>query len=99
MANGAELNRDIGGTIHRLHAQLDSSLERSVDLHRAGAHEDAVLAETAVAVGAAKALEILTGESWESQLERRTGVAAGGPPPPEEEPVEPRRLFRRGRTP
>ena len=99
MATGDELNRDIGGTIDRLQSQLDSSVERSVDLHRAGAHEDAVLAETAVAVGAAKALEILTGESWETQLERRAEEAAGGPPPPEEQPAEPRRLFRRGRTP
>ena len=92
MPAGAEFNEDIGGTIERLHEQLDTSLERSVDLHRSGASEDAVLAETAVAVGAAKALEILTGESWEAQLERREEGAA---PPAAPEPPGPRRLFRR----
>ena len=70
MATEGEINDAIGGTIGRLQEQLDSSQTRAVELHRAGAHEEAVLAETAVAVGAAKALEVLTGESWEAQLER-----------------------------
>ncbi len=97
MGNGAEFNQEIGGTIDRLHDQLDTSLERTVDLHRSGANEEAVLAETAVAVGAAKALEILTGESWETQLQRREEGAPEEPPAPAE-PPEARRLFRRGKT-
>ncbi len=103
MAKGAEFNDavfndEVGGTIDRLHQQLDTSLERSVDLHRSGADEEAVLAETAVAVGAAKALEILTGESWETQLQRREEGGAGEAPAPPE-PPEPRRLFRRHKAP
>lgn len=63
--------KDVRGTIKRLHEQLDTAVERTTDLHRSGADEEAVLAETAVAVGAARALEILTGETVEAQLERR----------------------------
>ncbi|MEO5680005.1 MAG: hypothetical protein ABIS47_10090 [Acidimicrobiales bacterium] len=96
MGTGAEFNDEIGGTIHRLHEQLDSSLERSVDLHRTGAHEEAVLAETAVAVGAAKALEMLTGESWETQLERREDPATAVPPP---EPPSPAGRWRKRNNP
>lgn len=92
MGTGSEFNDEIGGTIHRLHEQLDTSLERSVDLHRTGANEEAVLAETAVAVGAAKALEILTGESWETQLERREDPAADSSPPA---PAPPPRRWRK----
>jgi len=80
MDTGAEFNDDVEGTIGRLKDQLDTSVERTVDLHRTGGNEDAVLAETAVAVGAAKALEILTGESWESQLERKEDGADAGAP-------------------
>lgn len=82
MATGGEINDDIGGTIDRLHQQLDTSVGRSADLHRTGGNEEAVLAETAVAVGAAQALEILTGESWEEQLKRREAGAVAPPPPP-----------------
>lgn len=70
---------DIDGTIHGLREKLDIAVERTVELHRSGGHEEAVLAETAVAVGAAKALEILTGESLETQLERREEATAGLP--------------------
>ena len=88
MGLGGEFNENVDGTIGRLENQLETSLERTVDLHRSGGKVEAVLAETAVAVGAAKALEILTGESWEAQLERReqgageageSGEATGSP--------------------
>ncbi len=95
MSTGGEINEDIGATIHRLNAQLETSLDRTVELHRAGAHEEAVLAETAVAVGAAKALEILTGESWEQQLERKEEAASPAAPEPEAPPREARRWLRR----
>jgi len=95
MASRGEINGDIGGSIHRLNAQLDTALERTVDLHRAGGNEEAVLAETAVAVGAAKALEILTGESWENQLERKEeGKVAA---PVASNASQPRRWRRRGK--
>jgi len=76
---GAEFNQDVDGTIDRLQNQLETSVERTVNLHRTGGNEEAVLAETAVAVGAAKALEILTGESWETQMERREDGAESAP--------------------
>lgn len=72
-------DQDVGGTIHRLEEQLDTAIGRTTALHRTGANEEAVLAETAVAVGAAKALEILTGETLEEQLARRED---GATPPP-----------------
>lgn len=64
------------------HKQLDTAVARTVDLHRTGAPDGAVLAETALAVGAAKALELLTGESVEAQLEHREDRAAPDPPAP-----------------
>jgi len=73
---------ELGDTINQLHEQLDTAVARTVDLHRTGAPEGAVLAETAVAVGAAKALELLTGESVEAQLERREDGAVPVPPAP-----------------
>lgn len=76
MTSAGEMNDDISGTIARLNEQLDTAVGRTVDLHHAGCHEEAVLAETAVAVGAAKALELLTGEDWEAQLERREAALA-----------------------
>jgi len=76
MAIGGEKSGDVGGTIGRLQEQRDTAVRRATGLHRSGASEEAVLAETAVAVGAARALEILTGESWESQLERQEVAAA-----------------------
>ena len=79
MATEGEINDAIGGTIGRLQDQLDTAQSRAVALHRTGGHEEAVLAETAVAVGAAKALEVLTGESWEAQLERGEDGSAAGP--------------------
>ena len=79
MATEGEINDAIGGTIGRLQDQLDIAQSRAVELHRTGAHEEAVLAETAVAVGAAKALEVLTGESLEAQLERGEEGSTAGP--------------------
>jgi hypothetical protein len=73
-------DQDVGGTIHRLEEQLDTAVGRTTELHRTGANEEAVLAETAVAVGAAKALEILTGETWEAQLARREDGAPAPTP-------------------
>ena len=72
-------NSEIDGTIHRLQNRLDTAVVRTTELHRTGANEEAVLAETALAVGAASAIEILTGETLESQLERKE---AGAPAPP-----------------
>ena len=95
MAAEDQFNQDVGGTVDRLQEQLDVAVERTVDLHRTGAHEEAVLAETAVAVGAAKALEILTGETLEAQLERREEAALD--PAAEEPSPEPRRWFRRSK--
>ena len=79
MATEGDINDAIGGTIGRLQDQLDTAQSRAVKLHRSGANEEAVLAETAVAVGAAKALEVLTGESWEEQLERGEEGSTAGP--------------------
>ena len=93
MAPEDKFNHDVGGTVDRLQEQLDAAVERTVDLHRTGAHEEAVLAETAVAVGAAKALEILTGETVEAQLERREEAALAA----EEPSPEPRRWLRRAK--
>lgn len=98
MGIGGEINEEIGGTASRLHEQLDTSLVRAVDLHRTGASEEAVLAETAVAVGAAKALEILTGDSWEETLERKEEAVAAGPAPGDA-PSEPKRWRRRNKDP
>jgi hypothetical protein len=96
MTTGGEISDDIGGSINRLQAQRDTAVERSVDLHRSGGSEEAVLAETAVAVGAAKALELLTGESWEAQMERReAGAVTSAAPAPT---AEPRRWGRRNRN-
>lgn len=83
MPTGGALDADVGGTIHRLEAQLDTSLGRSIDLHRAGGNEEAVLAETAVAVGAAKASSSLR-EDWEAQLQRREQAAGSGSSAPAE---------------
>lgn len=97
MTSAGEMNDDIAGTISRLNEQLDTAVGRTVDLHHAGANEEAVLAETAVAVGAAKALEVLTGEEWESQLARReAGSAAPGEAPGATRPS--RRWARRRRA-
>jgi hypothetical protein len=89
MTSAGEMNDDIAGTISRLNEQVDTAVGRTVDLHHAGASEEAVLAETAVAVGAAKALEVLTGEDWETVLERREagldlpdGAPGDSRPPP-----------------
>lgn len=71
-----------GDTVHQLHEQLNTAVARTVDLHRTGAPEGAVLAETALAMGAAKALELLTGESVEAQLEHREDRVATEPPGP-----------------
>lgn len=73
-------NNDIDTAIGRLHGQLNRALSRSVDLHRTGENDEVVLAETAVAVGAAKALELLTGEPWETQFERREQETTVVPP-------------------
>ena len=97
MGTEDRFNEDVGGTVDRLQEQLDAAVERTVDLHRSGAHEEAVLAETAVAVGAAKALEILTGESVEAQLERREEAALAAAPAAEEPSPEPRRWLRRSK--
>lgn len=91
MKTEGEFTGEIGGTIHRLHEQLDNSVVRTTSLHRTGANEEAVLAETAVAVGAAQALEVLTGESWEMQLQRREMGPAVAPAP------KPKRRLRRSR--
>lgn len=86
MSTGDQISGEIGDTIHRLEEQVDAAVGRSVVLHRAGGNEEAVLAETAVAVGAAKALEILTGESWEAQLERREKATNPDLPAPDGPP-------------
>jgi hypothetical protein len=90
MAIGGGSNKDVDGTIHRLQNQLDTAVTRTTELHRTGAHEEAVLAETAVSYGAASALEVLTGETVESQLERQESGGAPAPPP-----AVGRRWFRR----
>jgi hypothetical protein len=96
MGTQDSLNESLGATVERLHLQLDTALNRSLDLHHSGASEEAVLAETAVAVGAAKALEVLTGETWEAQMERRESVlAASGRMPASEPAGERRRWLRR----
>lgn len=95
MPNGGEIHDDINGTVRRLHEQLDTAIVRSVELHRTGAHDEAALAETAVAVGAAKALEILTGESWEAQLERREDWASAATQSSDRPAVESKRRLRR----
>lgn len=66
-----EIRAELGQTIERLEAQLDTAVDRSVHLREAGADENVVLAETALAVGAARALERLTGVSWDERLEAK----------------------------
>ena len=58
-------------TVHRLHADLDRAVQRTVDLRAAGASDEVILTETAMAVKAAKALEGLTGVSWDERLEQK----------------------------
>lgn len=65
------ISADLGQTIHSLEEQLDTAVDRAVHLRENGADENVVLAETAVAVGAARALERLTGVSWEERLEAK----------------------------
>jgi len=96
MTIGGEKSGDVGGTIGRLQEQRDTAVNRATGLHRSGASEEAVLAETAVAVGAARALEILTGESWESQLERHE---AGDPPAPPDDDAQRSRFGRKKNSP
>ena len=65
----------LADTIAKMNDQFHTAVERSANLHRNGAHDDAVLTETVVAVTTAKALEFLTGVSWDERLQ------AAGPDP------------------
>ena len=55
-------------TIAKVTDLFDVAVRRSNELHRAGADEGPVLAETALAISTAKALECLTGVAWEDRL-------------------------------
>jgi len=74
MAPESKFNNELGKTVEGLQEQFDAAIERSTELRDSGASEDAVLTQTAVAVRAAKALEVLTGVSWDSRLlDKATG--------------------------
>ncbi|HUQ62332.1 MAG TPA: hypothetical protein VM121_01085 [Acidimicrobiales bacterium] len=68
MTTGSRFNQELGKTVEGLQEQFDTAVERSAALRESGASEEVVLAETAVAINAAKALEVLTGVSWDSRL-------------------------------
>lgn len=50
---------------------IDDAITNTVDRHRAGASEDAVLTETLIAVRSAQAVQQLTGVEWDDQLQAR----------------------------
>lgn len=91
MPTGGEIRHEIGQTIEKLDHQIDTAIERAVELRRDGADEEVLLAETAVAVGAARALEGLTGVSWEERLETKAEEFSSGPTESQAPPPEPRR--------
>lgn len=67
-----EVRAGLGQTIEKLEEQLDTAVDRTANLRQQGADDNVLLAETAVAVGAAMALERLTGVSWEARLEAKS---------------------------
>jgi hypothetical protein len=73
MADSERIVTALSETADAMSQQLDVARRRSVELHRAGADEDAVMAETALAVAAAKALGCLTGEDWDDRLQPGVG--------------------------
>lgn len=104
MATNSQFNRELGSTVQGLQSQFDAAVARTVELRDSGATEDVILTQTAVAVKAAKALEVLTGVSWDSRLlDKTAGVDDGGfgpEPAADPQPEAPRRrgLLRRVRT-
>jgi hypothetical protein len=68
MATESKFNAELGKTVDGLQSQFDRAVERTAELRGSGASEEVVLTQTAVAVRAAKALEVLTGVSWDSRL-------------------------------
>ena len=59
---------DIADTIAKVTDLFEVAIRRSNELHQAEADDGPVLAETALAVSTAKALECLTGIAWEDRL-------------------------------
>ena len=76
------ITRSLADTVDELSRQCDLAVERSTEMHRDGAADDAVLTETAVAVRTAIALECLTGISWDERLEHGGPQVADPAPPP-----------------
>jgi hypothetical protein len=82
MATSERITAALTETADVLSHQLDAAQQRSVALHRAGADDDAVMAETALAVAAAKALGCITGSDWEDELQPDPGDDPDEPTPP-----------------
>jgi hypothetical protein len=79
-----ELDAHVG----RLDRNMELAVRRAVALHRQGADEDAVLAETVFAFRAARSLEALTGLPWEDRLETVADRTLNPTPPESQEPHE-----------
>lgn len=94
----SQFNMELGKTVEGLQQQLDAAVERSTELRESGASEDVVLTQTAVAFRTAKALELLTGVSWDSRLLDETPAAGAESeaPAPATAPVAEARRHRRG---
>ena len=82
MATSERITAALTETADVLSHQLDAARRRSVALHRAGADDDAVVAETALAVAAAKALGCITGSDWEDELQPGAVDDRDEPSPP-----------------
>lgn len=102
MPRESPFNQGLGKAVEGLEEQFEAAVERSAELRESGASEDAILTQTAVAVRAAKALEVLTGVSWDSRLlDRAAGsgeeqaLLMAPDPEPQTAPSEGRRRWLR----
>ena len=82
MATSERITAALTETADALSRQLDAAQRRSVALHRGGADDDAIVAETALAVAAAKALGCITGSEWDDELQPDAAEGPGEPSPP-----------------
>lgn len=84
--------------LETLNQDLDDALRRTMELHRSGADEEAVLAETSLAFRAARSLEALTGVAWEERLEAKVDPDVAIPLYPSAESEATKRRWRRKRA-
>ncbi|MGH9190384.1 MAG: hypothetical protein ACRD0Q_10195 [Acidimicrobiales bacterium] len=93
-------DQELSAHLQSLGRELDEALHRTVELHRCGADEEAVLAETSLAFRSARALEALTGVAWEEQIKAKVERVLGpGTAPAGSDPTPTKRRWRRAQAP